>query len=71
MTTMPTKLAMLMPENSTENSNMTLEVVRLKSTKVRMNVATVGMSPMRLYMIPPNISDGTSHKGRMSNRTES
>jgi hypothetical protein len=55
MTSVPTKLATLMPENAIENSNTTLAVVRLKSTRVRMNfqnAATVGTSPTRSYTIP-------------------
>ena len=37
MTSVPTKLSTLMPENAMENSNTTLGVVRLKSTRVKMN----------------------------------
>jgi hypothetical protein len=72
MTSVPTKLATLMLENAMESSNTTLAVVRLKSTRMRMNfqnAATVGTSPTSPYTIPPNISGGTSRKGRMSNRT--
>jgi hypothetical protein len=65
MTSVPTKLATLMPENAMENSNTTPGVVRLKSTRVRMNfknAATVATSLTRPYTTPPNISGGTSHK---------
>ena len=65
MTSVPTKLATLIPENTMENSNTMLGVVRLKSTRVRMNfknAATVATSLMRPYTTPPNISGGTSHK---------
>jgi len=72
ITSVPTKLATLMLENAIESSKTTLAVVRLKSTRVRMNfqnAVTVGTSPTRPYTIPPNISGGTSRKGNMSNRT--
>ena len=72
MTSVPTKLATLILANAMESNSTTLAVVRLKSTRVRMNfqnAATVGTSPTRPYTIPPNISGGTSRKGIMSNRT--
>ena len=52
MTSVPTKLATLMPEIAMENSNTMLGVVRLKSMRGRMdfqNVVTMGTSPTRPY----------------------
>ena len=71
MTIVPIRLATLVFAHAIEISNMTLAVVRLKSTSVRMNFQkadTVGTKPTRPYTIPPKSSGGTTRSGRMSNR---
>ena len=71
MTIVPMRLATLVFAQAIDMSKMTLAVVRLKSTRVRMNfqkAATVGTKPTRPYTIPPKRSGGTTRSGRMSNR---
>jgi len=71
MTIVPIRLATLVFAHAIEMSKITLAVVRLKSTSVRMNfqkAATVGTKPTRPYTIPPKSNGGTTRSGRMSNR---
>ena len=71
MTIVPIRLATLVFAHAIEMSKITLAVVRLKSTSVRMNfqkAVTVGTKPTSPYTIPPKSSGGTTRSGRMSNR---
>ena len=72
MTNVPTKLAKPVLSNAMDNNNITLAVVKLNNTNVRMNfqnAGTVATSPTRPYTIPPNRSGGTRRNGRISKRT--
>jgi hypothetical protein len=72
MTIVPIRLATLVFAHAIEMSRMTLAVVRLNSTSVRINfqkATTVGTRPTRPYTIPPKSNGGTTRSGRMSNRT--
>lgn len=72
MTNVPTKLAMPVLSNAMDNSSITLAVVKLNSTNVRINfqnAGTVATSPTRPYTIPPNKRGGTRRNGRISKRT--
>ena len=72
MTIVPIKLATLVFAHAIEMSKMTLAVVRLNRTSVRINfqkATTVGTKPTRPYTIPPKSNGGTTRSGRMSNRT--
>ena len=71
MTIVPIRLATLVFAHAIEISKMTLAVVRLNSTSVRINfqkAGTVGTKPTRPYTIPPKSNGGTTRSGRMSNR---
>lgn len=71
ITMVPIRLATLVFAHAIEMSKMTLAVVRLKSTSVRMNfqnAGTVGTKPTRPYTMPPKSNGGTTRSGRMSNK---
>ena len=71
MTIVPIRLATPVSAHAIEISKMTLAVVRLNSTRVRMNfqkAGTVGTKPTRPYTMPPKSNGGTTRSGRISNR---
>ena len=71
MTIVPIRLATLVFAHAMEMSKITLAVVRLKSTSVRINfqkAVTVGTKPTSPYTMPPKSNGGTTRSGRMSNR---
>lgn len=71
MTIVPIRLATLVFAHAIEMSRMTLAVVKLNSTRVRINfqkAATVGTKPTSPYTIPPKSNGGTTRSGRISNR---
>jgi hypothetical protein len=71
MTIVPIRLATLVFAHAMEMSKITLAVVTLKSTSVRMNfqnAVTVGTKPTSPYTMPPKSNGGTTRSGRMSNK---
>jgi hypothetical protein len=71
ITIVPIRLATPVSAHAIDISKITLAVVRLNNTRVRMNfqkAGTVGTKPTRPYTMPPKSNGGTTRRGRISNR---